>query len=207
MTHRSSLLYRGRWMSNERMEFLGDSVLGFIVTDELYKKFPEGNEGDLTKAKSLIVSRESLANQAKTKDLGRYLILGRGEERSGGRQRRSILSNAYEALIGAMYLDGGIGPVRALAKRDLLKGLDKLVTSRFHHNYKSWLLEYMQARGAGSPEYILIEEAGPDHEKTFLIEVRIGEDILGQGSGPSKKRAEMAAAREAIRGLGLLPNE
>jgi ribonuclease-3 len=207
MTHRSSLLYRGRWMSNERMEFLGDSVLGFIVTDELYQKFPEGSEGDLTKAKSLIVSRESLANQAKNKDLGRYLILGRGEERSGGRQRRSILSNAYEALIGAIYLDGGIGPVRALVKRDLLPGLDKLVTSRFHHNYKSWLLEYIQARGSGSPEYILIEESGPDHDKIFTIEVRVDAEVLGQGAGPSKKRAEMTAAREAIKKLGLLTNE
>lgn len=207
MAHRSSLLYRGRWMSNERMEFLGDAVLGFVVTDALYQAFPEGNEGDLTKAKSLIVSRESLAQQARNKDLGRYLILGRGEERSGGRQRRSILSNAYEALIGAMYLDGGIEPVRTLINRDLLQGLDRLVTSRFHHNYKSWLLEYMQARGSGSPQYVVLDESGPDHEKIFTVEVRVNHESLGRGTGPSKKRAEKVAAREAIKKLGLLTNE
>lgn len=207
MTHRSSLLFRGRWMSNERMEFLGDAVLGFIVTDELYHKFPEGNEGDLTKAKSMLVSRESLAKQGEKVELGKYLILGRGEERSGGRTRRSILSNAYEALLGAIYLDGGIEPVRDLIRQDLLKDLNKLVSSRFQHNYKSWLLEYIQARGNSCPEYIVLSESGPDHEKIFTVEVRVDNDVMGQGRGPSKKRAEKAAAREAIKQLGLLTNE
>jgi len=207
MTHRSSLLYRGRWMSNERLEFLGDSVLGFIVTDELYHKFPEGNEGDLTKAKSILVSREALAQQARKIDLGPYLILGRGEERSGGRTRRSILSNAYEALIGAMYLDGGVEVVRKLIRRDLLQKLDRLVANRFHHNYKSWLLEYMQARGEKSPVYRVLEETGPDHDKQFTMEVIAGKTVLGTGKGSSKKKAEKAAAREAIKQLGLLGNE
>lgn len=207
MTHRSSLLFRGRWMSNERMEFLGDAVLGFIVTDELYHHFPEGNEGDLTKAKSMLVSRESLAKQGEMMELGQFLILGRGEERSGGRSRRSILSNAYEALLGAMYLDGGIEPVRNLIRRDLLKGLNKLVSSRFQHNYKSWLLEYVQARGNACPEYVVMNESGPDHEKVFMVEVRVDGETLGHGRGPSKKRAEKAAAREAIKQLGLLTNE
>ncbi|NQT25247.1 ribonuclease III [candidate division KSB1 bacterium] len=207
MTHRSSLLYRGRWMSNERLEFLGDSVLGFLVTDELYKKFPEGNEGDLTKAKSILVSREALAQQARKIDLGQYLILGRGEERSGGRTRRSILSNAYEALIGAMYLDGGVDVVRRLIRRDLCQKLDRLVANRFHHNYKSWLLEFMQARGEKSPIYRVMEETGPDHNKQFTVQVIAGKEVMGQGTGLSKKRAEKAAAREAIKKLGLLVNE
>lgn len=207
MTHRSSLLYRGRWMSNERLEFLGDSVLGFVVTDELYKKFPEGNEGDLTKAKSILVSREALAQQARKIHLGQYLILGRGEERSGGRSRKSMLSNAYEALIGAMYLDGGVEVVRKLIRRDVLQKLDRLVASRFHHNYKSWLLEFMQARGEKSPVYRLLEETGPDHNKQFTVEVIANRQVLGRGTGSSKKKAEKAAAREAIKKLGLLSNE
>lgn len=207
MTHRSSLLYRGRWMSNERLEFLGDSVLGFIVTDELYHKFPEGNEGDLTKARSILVSREALAQQARNLDLGQYLILGKGEERSGGRTRRSILSNAYEALIGAMYLDGGVEMIRALIRRDLLKHLNRLVAHRFHHNYKSWLLEFMQARGEKTPFYRVLEETGPDHNKQFTVEVVAGNQMMGRGVGSSKKKAEKAAAREAIKQLGLLGNE
>ena len=207
MTHRSALQFRGRWMSNERLEFLGDAVLGFVVTDELYKKFPEGNEGDLTKAKSILVSRESLAQQGKNLDLGRYLILGRGEERSGGRNRRSILSNAYEALIGAIYLDGGVSAVRTLIKRDILIGLDSLVSNKFHHNYKSWLLEFVQASGHVSPKYRVLEETGPDHHKKFTVEVLVGSESMGIGSGPSKKRAEKAAAREAIKKYGLLTKE
>jgi ribonuclease-3 len=207
MTHRSSLLYRGRWMSNERLEFLGDSVLGFVVTDELYKKFPEGNEGDLTKAKSILVSREALSQQARRINLGQYLILGRGEERSGGRTRRSILSNAYEALIGAMYLDGGVEVVRKLIRRDLLQKLDRLVANRFHHNYKSWLLEFMQARGEKSPVYRVLEETGPDHDKQFTVEVIAGKEVMGRGTGSSKKKAEKVAAREAIKKLGLLIND
>ena len=204
LTHRSFLTdEKGRWTSNERLEFLGDAVLGLVVTDELFRHFPKSSEGVLTKAKSYVVSRETLAKQAKNIDLGKYILLGEGEERSGGRARKSILSDAYEALLGALFLDGGLEEVRRFIRRHLLMDMDRFISHKFHHNYKSWLLEHVQAEGISSPEYRVLKETGPDHRKEFTVEVLVDGKVLGKGSGYSKKKAEQEAALMAVQQLGL----
>jgi len=187
--------------TNERLEFLGDAVLGLVVTDELYHRFPHKNEGELTKIKAYLVSREMLAKGAKEIDLGKYILLGHGEEISGGRHRKSILSNAYEALLGAIYLDGGLQKIRSFICKHILKDVDNLISGRFDHNYKSQLLEYIQGKGGESPEYIVVEEKGPDHEKEFTVEVRVNGKVLGKGKGYNKKSAEQQAAHEAMKNL------
>ena len=203
MTHRSCLseVSEAR-TSNERLEFLGDAVLGVLVTEALYRQFPEATEGELTKAKSYIVSREMLAKKAGALGLGTYLFLGEGEERSGGRERASILSDAFEALLGAVYLDGGLAAARRFVKRHLLKDLDG-TSPRIHQNYKSVLLEYAQGRGMRAPTYRTLKETGPDHQKNFTVEVEVGGETLGLGKGSRKKRAEQEAARQAVGKLGL----
>ena len=206
LTHRSFIHHDGA-ASNERLEFLGDAVLGFIVTDELVRRFPESSEGELTRAKSIVVSRESLAHQARAINLGDYVLLGRGEERSGGRFRRSILSNTYEALLGALYMDGGLERVRFLVKRDLMHNIERFFTDRIDENSKSWLLEYAQGRAMGTPEYRVLQETGPDHQKQFFVEVAIKGRVMGKGAGISKKTAEKAAALDAIRRMGLMEKE
>ena len=204
LTHRSYLSENsGERQSNERMEFLGDAVLGLVVTDELYRCYPAASEGELTKIKSMIVSRDTLAVQAKKMGLGDVLILGNGEEKSGGRKRTSILADAYEALLGAIYLDGGLESVRRFLGEHLLYDIDAFISAKKHVNYKSDLLEYAQKRWQVKPSYSLLEETGPDHRKEFLVEVRVGDKILGTGRGQSKKKAEQEAARQAIRTLGL----
>jgi len=205
LTHRSAI-QNGitNTNSNERLEFLGDSVLGLIVTDELFHSFPDKTEGELTRVKSHIVSREILAHEAKRIGLGKYLILGCGEERSGGRDRHSILSNTFEALLGALYLDGGIDHARMFIKRFLVKDLNRFFKRKFHANYKSWLLEHVQGEGKKNPMYRVLKESGPDHKKIFTVEVSVLGEILGRGQGLSKKKAEQAAAYEAVKKLGLL---
>jgi ribonuclease-3 len=189
--------------SNERLEFLGDAVLGLVVTDELFRKFPDASEGELTRAKSILVSRERLAAQARAIGLGDFILLGGGEDRSGGRQRKSILADTYEALLGALYLDAGLEKVRVFIKKNLLRNVGSLVGDKFHNNFKSWLLEYIQAQGGKSPEYRVKDEQGPDHRKEFTVEVRVRNRVLGTGRGFSKKEAEQDAAKKAIESLGL----
>ena len=204
LTHRSSLApMSGQRISNERLEFLGDAVLGLVVTDELYRRFPEWSEGELSKAKSYLVSRDMLAQQAKKLGVGDYLVLGNGEEKSGGRSRKSILSDAYEALLGAIYLDGGVEEARRFIRRHLLKNVHRMVQDKQYRNYKSLLLEYFQGEEKRKPEYRVLSERGPDHRKEFVVEVRIGNRVLGKGKGYSKKGAEQDAARQAVQRLGL----
>lgn len=204
LTHRSFLdNKKGKFASNERLEFLGDAVLGMVVTDELYHRFPEGSEGELSKVKSRLVSREILAERARKIGLGDYILLGNGEEKSGGRNRKSILSDAYEAVVGAIYLDGGVDEVRRFIRQYIFRDVNHLLTSKFHQNYKSWLLEHFQEEGGERPEYRILEETGPDHKKEFTVEVRVSGRVLGKGKGDSKKRAEQEAARQAIERLGL----
>jgi ribonuclease-3 len=208
LTHRSFLQNdKEGCKTNERLEFLGDAVLGLIVTDELYHRFPQKSEGELTKIKSLIVSREVLAQIAKKIGLGRFLILGSGEERSGGRNRQSILSDTFEALLGAIYLDSGISSTRRLVNHYLFKNIDKIVDDKFYTNFKSWLLEYVQAQGSPSPVYHMLYENGPDHKKIFTIEVLVNGKVLGIGRGKTKKQAEQAAAFKAVKELGLISNK
>ena len=133
---------------------------------------------------------EWLSEQAKKMELGRYVLLSNGEEKSGGRYRQSILADAYEAIIGAIYIDGGLEAVRQFIRKHLLKDIDSLLTGKFHHNYKSWLLEYVQAKGESIPEYHVILEKGPDHHKEFTVEVIYNNKALGKGVGPNKKKAE-----------------
>lgn len=204
LTHRSALGETlEHYHSNERLEFLGDSVLGVVVTEALYRRYPHRSEGRLTRAKSVLVSREALARHARRLDLGLYLHLGPGEERSGGRNRHSILSNAVEAVLGAIYLDGGLSAAERFVHQHLLDEIEKAAADRFHRNFKSWLLEHAQAHGLQGPEYRVIEERGPDHKKCFRVEVRLDGKPLGVGEGRSKKLAEQDAASKAVEALGL----
>lgn len=193
--------------SNERLEFLGDAVLDLIVSDFLYSKFPKRREGGLTQLRSSLVNKVTLADQAKKINLGKYLLLSDGEARSGGRQRGSILSDAYESLIGAMYLDGGVEPTRAFISRTLLKDLDQYDSPHQWMNFKSVLLEYTQSDGQGQPRYRVESEKGPDHSKVFTVEVYVSDAATGRGTGTSKKDAEQNAARDAAQRLNLLEPE
>jgi ribonuclease-3 len=207
LTHRSLLQADGhRIDSNERLEFLGDAVLGLVVTEDLYRRFPTKDEGTLTRAKSSMVNREFLAHQAREIRLGRFLLLGSGEEDSGGRRRMSILSNAYEALLGAMFLDGGVDPVRRFLQTSLFSNFDKVLHHSSDRNYKSRLLEHVQASGNGRLVYEVRGESGPEHRKQFDVEAMIDGKPAGRGKGFSKKSAEQQAACDALRKLDLEKN-
>lgn len=179
-------------------------MLGMVVTETLYHRYPEKSEGDLTRMKSLMVSRDVLARQAEKLDLGHYLILGTGEDQSGGRQRRSILSDTFEALLGAMYLDGGFDPAQRFVLKFLYRDMKRFLKEESSGNYKSMLLEYTQREGPTVPKYRVIRESGPDHKKEFTVEVMIRGEALGVGMGHSKKKAEQEAALKAVKALGLL---
>ncbi len=204
LTHRSMNweLKKG-WLSNERLEFLGDAVLGLVVSERLYRKFPRQDEGDLTRKKSYLVSRESLATAAKSLGLGEHLILSAGEEQSGGRKRDSILADSLEAVIGALYIDGGLPAAESFISRLLLDGGRFPEESRFNRNYKSLLLEYVQSQGNKSPQYEVTQESGPEHKKMFTVHVRVNGEILGEGLGKTKKSAEQKAALSALEVLGV----
>ncbi|GIV17661.1 MAG: ribonuclease 3 [Armatimonadota bacterium] len=197
LTHRSALA-DGAAASNERLEFLGDAVLGLIVTEYLYTLFPDCAEGDLSRARALVVSRRTLAQVAKQLGVDNMLRLSAGEEAQGGRQRSSILADAVEALIAAVYLQAGIEEARRFVWRVLGDMIRKAPDASRAHDYKSRLQEKTHALLRQTPEYEVISETGADHDKTFCVQVRLGEVILGTGSGKSKKEAEQAAAREAL---------
>ncbi|MBU2574418.1 MAG: ribonuclease III [Elusimicrobia bacterium] len=194
LTHKSYSTERGQAGFNERMEFLGDSVLGLIVSYHLFTKYPGEDEGYLSKVKSALVSRTSLARWAKDLNLGAYVFLGVGESQTGGMKRASILANSLEALIGAVYLDGGIEKAFAFVSR----WLDRPDAARVETDYKSTLQELIQKRHKKPPEYEIMHTEGPEHEKVFTVRVRIGRKILGVGAGKNKKEAQQAAARNAF---------
>jgi ribonuclease-3 len=200
LKHRSYLPFTNeqRVDSNERLELLGDAVLGLVVTEHLYRRYPKKEEGDLTTMKSLMVSRKILAHSARRIGLGDFVLLSQAEERSGGRNRTSILADVFESLVGAIYLDGGLASARAFVHRHLLSRMDDIVGQEQHRNYKSLLLEYAQARNLGAPVYIVVAEHGPDHDKTFTVEVQIQDETVGIGTGNSKKKAEQQAAKSAL---------
>jgi ribonuclease-3 len=205
LTHRSCLAKnRHTFASNERLEFLGDAVLGLLMSEELYRRFPDGSEGTLTRVKSHVVSRERLAEEALRIGLGDALILGAGEDQSGGRKRHSILADAYEALLASIYLDGGIEAARRFASDGLFKRIGKFMDYKQQQNYKSWLLEHVQGEGGRAPLYRVASESGPDHAKVFTIDVVVRSQVVGSGNGDSKKRAEQAAAKNALERMGLL---
>jgi ribonuclease-3 len=202
LTHRSYLNEISQaWPSNERLEFLGDAVLGMISTDYLFHRFPELGEGELTNLRSALVRTETLARFAQEIDLGRYLFLGRGEEMSAGRNRPGGLACAFEALLGAVYIDRGYQAARSFALGFLEPELTSVLEGRLHKNAKSLLQELVQARMQQTPSYHLVEESGPDHAKAFTVEVRVGNRVLGQGHDRSKRGAEQAAAEIALENL------
>ncbi len=182
----------------QRLEFLGDAVLQLVITEYLFRHFGGEAEGQLTKLRSRLVSREALRMHAATLDLGRYLLMGRGEEISGGRERTSTLADAFEALIGAIYLDGGLDAAKEFILRQARVNLEQLAEKPVDINPKGHLQELLQSISPSSPVYELISQSGPEHEKTFVSEVLWEGIVLGEGSGRSKKQAETAAALEAM---------
>lgn len=197
LTHRSALA-EGAPVSNERLEFLGDAVLGLVVTELLYSLFPQHDEGELSRARALVVSRRTLAQVAQQLEVDQVLRLSAGEESQGGRHRPSILADAVEALIAAVYLQAGLDEVKRFVWRILGEQIQKAPDAYRAHDYKSRLQEKMHALLRQTPEYDLLCETGADHDKTFCVQVRLGEAVLGKGVGKSKKEAEQAAAREAL---------
>lgn len=187
--------------TNERLEFLGDSVLGFVIADELYRRLPNATEGELTNLRASLVRKESLAAAARRLELGRYLMLGRGEEASGGRERDQILAAAFEAIVGAIYLSAGLDEARAFVRHHLGRAIDQAVTAGPKKDHKSQLQELTQARWQLTPVYVLVEAVGPDHAKEFRVQARIGDRIAGEGIGRTKQAAEQMAASQAFAAL------
>ncbi len=207
LLHRSHIHVTGqdREQSNERLEFLGDAVLGLVVNEHLYHKFPERSEGDLTKMKSLLVCGSRLFEVAGELDLGVHIRMSRSEAATGGRHRSSILADTTEAIIGAVYLDGGLAPAAAVIQRVVLMGSDKILVRRSLRNYKSRLQELIQARYKSPPRYKVLEVTGPDHDRLFKVVVTYNGTALGEGEGRNKKAAEQNAARKALDNLDIDP--
>jgi ribonuclease-3 len=185
-------------MDNERLEFLGDAVLDFVTGEYLYARFPEMREGALTSLRSALVKRETLARFATDINLGEYMLISKGERASGGHQRVALLAGAFEALLGALYLDQGLPGVRAFWLRFADPYLERIVLDRLDKDAKSTLQELSQGSLQIKPRYQIVSQAGPDHAKEFVVEVLIGEHVLGVGRGNTKQRAEQEAARQAL---------
>ena len=190
--------------SNERLEYLGDAVLDLLVADFLFRRFQDRREGDLTQMKSLLVSRTILSRKARRIELGSFVLLSPEERSAGGGQQPSILCDAFEALIGAIYLDGGLKASRGFVERNVLDDFEELIRRDDYVNFKSKLLEHTQSTGDGHPRYLVHAEEGPDHCKIFSVEVCVTGECLGCGRGRSKKEAQQMAARDALRHLGAL---
>jgi len=207
LTHRSRVHEdaSGGVFDNESMEFLGDSVLGFVIADMLFREFPEHNEGQKSKLKASLVSAASLARLGAQLDLGEFLILGRGEEKTGGRFKQAIIADCYEALIAAIYLDGGTEAARGFIESQFKELIEEAhrtgAEAAFTDDWKSALQEWLQSRGRGLPAYRLAAEVGPDHRKRFLVEVVVEGLPVAQAEGRSKKEAAQAAARAALEKL------
>ena len=192
--------------NNERLEFLGDTVLGFLVGDLIYKAFPNLQEGALSKIKAHLVSATTLAAKGRDLMLGRYIRMGTGEARSGGSEKLSLVADAFEALVAAIYLDGGLPAADAFVRRLFvpdIAGID--VGDLSFHDYKTALQETAQSLGLPLPEYRVVDEYGPDHEKCFVVEVYWDGDAFAIGKGSSKREAQRKAAKDALKKLGRLP--
>jgi ribonuclease-3 len=206
LTHRSRAAEdaSGGVADNESLEFLGDAVLGLVVAEMLFRRYPEYNEGQKSKIKASVVSTQALARRAEQIQLGEHLLLGRGEEKTGGRFKQALLADGYEALIAALYLDGGLPAAAGFLERELAdaiaSGAGEAVVGQ---DYKSALQERLQALGRPLPDYRVAGESGPDHRKEFTIEVVVGGEVLGTASGKAKKEAEQEAARLALERVGM----
>jgi len=184
--------------SNERLEFLGDSVLNLIISQALFEENPDYQEGDLTKLKSTLVSKTSTAIAAKKAGINRFIFLSDSEEDAGGRNRTSIIADSYEAVLAAIFLDGGLEAARKFVQRTILDDSD-IILGVVQKNYKSLLLELTQSRKLGHPSYMTIMENGPDHDKDFTVEVSVKGTPLGLGKGKTKKSAQQLAAKECLK--------
>ncbi|MBI2723690.1 MAG: ribonuclease III [Chloroflexi bacterium] len=184
--------------SNERLEFLGDAALGVVVAEQLYKEYPDVDEGKLTELRAHLVRRDTLAQATERFDLGAFLQLGRGEDAAGGRRRPNNLARAYEALVGAIFLDGGIRSARAFIKRSLAEELDGLRNQGMPHDPKSRLQEVIQSRWQTTPSYRLLKTEGPDHARRFTVQVVVAGKPMGTGEGGSKQSAEKQAAQRTL---------
>lgn len=198
LSHRSSLKETGL-ESNERLEFLGDAILGLIVSSYLYISYDDLAEGELTRMKALLVNETVLARAALSFGLGEFIYLSPEEKKSGGNTRPSITADAFEALLGAIYIDGGFDQAKKLVKRYILAYSEEILGDKKLQNYKGELLELMQSRGQGMPRYHVRDEIGPDHDKVFVVEVYVNDNLSGEGKGKSKKEAEQKAARAALK--------
>ena len=201
-THRSFANELGETgENNERLEFLGDSVLGLVVSEYLYETLPDQPEGELARIKSFVVSEASLSEIARGLRVDNYILIGKGEEYSGGRSKKAILADCLEAIIGAYYLDSGLQASGRFVHQMLIPEINKVLENRHAKDYKTLLQEHVQKRMKTYPKYRVVQKTGPDHDRTFWIEVHIGERSFGAGKGKNKKEAEQEAARIAYEGM------
>jgi ribonuclease-3 len=202
LLHRS-FLQRGQYASrsNERLEFLGDSILNLIVAEYLYRQFPNAEEGELTKIRARLVNRKALAAYGKSIHLSDFISMSPSAKQSVGKGHATITADTYEAVIAAIYLDGGFEAARKFVEQQVLAALKKGSVATDDENYKSMLLEYAQSRGLGVPRYSIVHEEGPDHDRTFTVDVILSNERKGSGSGKNKKEAEQAAASKALEHL------
>ena len=204
LIHRSFAFEKETGENYEVLEFLGDAVIGLIVSEELIKRFPEKSEGELSQIRSFLVSEPSLSELAKTIDLGKFLYLGRGEKRSGGSRKSSLLCDVFEAVFGALYLDAGFEKAKEVFKKKFLNKLWEILENAVtYKDFKSYLQEITQKEFKELPSYTLLEAEGPEHEKTFKVECRV-RDLRTVGTGRSKKAAEQEAAKEMLKLLGVI---
>jgi len=192
-------------LDNERLEFLGDAVIDLAVSHRLMERFPEAREGDLSKIRASLVDEAALARMARALDLGPLLRLGRGEELTGGREKASLLADALEAVVAAVYLGGGLTPVLGLLDGFLREAFERAAAGTLDRDYKTQMQELAQGRARATPRYRVVAERGPDHEKTFEVEVEVRGEVLGRGVGRSKKDAEQGAARSGLEVLAARP--
>ena len=204
LTHRSRAAEdaSGEGADNESLEFLGDALLGFVVADWLFQQYPAYDEGQKSKIKATVVSTQALARHAEAMRLGDYLILGRGEEKTGGREKPALLADAFEAVLAAIYIDGGLDAAATFLRHQLKEAVDAGRDPTLVVDYKSALQERLQALGRPLPHYKLAGESGPDHQKRFHVEVLVGGEVRGAATGRAKKEAEQDAARQALASLG-----
>mgnify|MGYP003807621429 FL=1 len=204
LTHRSFVneSREAALRDNQRLEFFGDAVLGLLVSRRLFERFPDMGEGELSRIRASLVDEPALAAVAEKICLGKYLLLGRGEEKTGGRRKRSILADALEALVAAVYLDGGLAAAEQVVDDLFGASLDRVGVEFIGRDFKTRLQEVCHAFYGKAPRYVLEEVSGPDHERVFKVSVRINGECLGMGVGKSKKMAEQAAARRALEQLG-----
>ncbi|MBE6687688.1 MAG: ribonuclease III [Ruminococcaceae bacterium] len=192
---------------NERLEFLGDSVLSFVVSDYIFNGIGRYQEGDLTKIRSAAVCEDACFEYAKKFELGKYMLLGKGEENAGGRERKSILADAFEAFLAAVFMDGGIEPAREFLLPYIKKSVNRIISNGNLRDYKTLLQQFVQQNKGDILEYRPIGESGPDHNKVFEVEVSVNNNVIGKGKGSSKREAEQSAARAALELFGQATND